>query len=77
MDESLLSARELEIPSSGQEGPVRLTIEDWLALANPGLGFFTVPDGAQTWSDPEPPSDGIIAVLDRIFKPFPYPEEVV
>ncbi len=48
MDESLLSARELEIPTCGQEAPVRLRIEDWLALANPGLGFFTVPDRAQT-----------------------------
>jgi Cys-tRNA(Pro)/Cys-tRNA(Cys) deacylase len=48
MDESLLSARELEIPSGGQDESVRLTIEDWLALANSGLGFFTVPDRGPT-----------------------------
>jgi prolyl-tRNA editing enzyme YbaK/EbsC (Cys-tRNA(Pro) deacylase) len=48
MDASLLSARELEIQSCGQEGSVRLTLEDWLTLANPGLGYFTVPDREQS-----------------------------
>jgi prolyl-tRNA editing enzyme YbaK/EbsC (Cys-tRNA(Pro) deacylase) len=44
MDASLMSARALEIRSGGREGFVRLTLEDWLAAADPGLGFFTEPD---------------------------------
>ncbi len=44
MDATLLSARALEIQSPGPEGPCRFTLEDWLATANPGLGFFTEPD---------------------------------
>jgi prolyl-tRNA editing enzyme YbaK/EbsC (Cys-tRNA(Pro) deacylase) len=44
LDATLLSARALEIRSCGEEGVVRLTLEDWLAMANPGLGFFTEPD---------------------------------
>ena len=48
MDASLLSARALEIESCGTVGPFRLALEDWLATANPVLGFFTEPD--RTWS---------------------------
>jgi hypothetical protein len=44
MDATLLSARAMEIRSSDGEEPVRLSLEDWLAAANPGLGFFTEPD---------------------------------
>lgn len=43
MDASLLSARALEIRRCGEEGSVRWAIEDWLAAANPILGFFTEP----------------------------------
>lgn len=43
LDASLLSARALEIRSSDGEEPVRLTLEDWLASANPIVGFFTEP----------------------------------
>jgi prolyl-tRNA editing enzyme YbaK/EbsC (Cys-tRNA(Pro) deacylase) len=43
MDASLLSARTLEVQSGGQKATVRLTLEDWLATASPGLGFFTEP----------------------------------
>jgi hypothetical protein len=43
MDATLLSARALEIETC-EDGPVRLTLEDWLAAANPRLGFFTEPD---------------------------------
>lgn len=44
MDASLLSARSLEIQTCAAEDPVRLTLEDWLATADPGLGFFTEPN---------------------------------
>ncbi len=44
MDASLLSARTLEIQSTDEAGPVRLTLEGWLATANPGLGYFTEPN---------------------------------
>jgi hypothetical protein len=44
MDASLLSARTLEIQSNGEARPIRLTVEGWLATANPGLGFFAEPD---------------------------------
>jgi prolyl-tRNA editing enzyme YbaK/EbsC (Cys-tRNA(Pro) deacylase) len=48
MDASLWSAKALEIQSCGLEGPVCLTLEDWLSAANPGLGFFTEPDHEQS-----------------------------
>ena len=54
LDASLLSARALEIRSCGEQGVVRLTLEDWLAMANPGLGFFTEPDRGP---DDGPPAD--------------------
>jgi hypothetical protein len=43
LDASLLSARALEIRSCG-ECPFRLSLEEWLPMADPGLGFFTEPD---------------------------------
>lgn len=44
MDATLLSARTMEIRANGEQDTVRLSLEDWLAAANPGLGFFTEPD---------------------------------
>jgi prolyl-tRNA editing enzyme YbaK/EbsC (Cys-tRNA(Pro) deacylase) len=44
MDATLLSARAMEVRSPDGGEPVRLSLEDWLAAANPGLGFFTEPD---------------------------------
>jgi prolyl-tRNA editing enzyme YbaK/EbsC (Cys-tRNA(Pro) deacylase) len=52
MDASLLSARSLEIAPDAEGTPLRLTIEDWLATANPGLGFFTEPDAASSVRPP-------------------------
>lgn len=43
MDASLLSAPAIEVRPCGDRGPVRLTLEDWLATARPTLGFFTEP----------------------------------
>lgn len=45
MDATLLSARALEIRPYGEEASVRLPLEDWLATANPTVGFFSEPDG--------------------------------
>ena len=54
LDASLLSERALEIRSYGEDGVVRLTLEDWIAMANPGLGFFTEPGRRP---DDGPPAD--------------------
>jgi hypothetical protein len=47
IDASLWSARTLEVQTCGQEATVRLTLEDWLSTASPGLGFFTEPDSGE------------------------------
>ena len=44
MDASMLSARGLVLALGTEEDSIRLKFEDWLALVDPGLGFFTEPD---------------------------------
>ncbi len=66
MDASLLSARALEIQSCGAGRSVRLTLEDWLATANPGLAFFTEPGRGHNQAGPELSSDGLDESPDRI-----------
>ena len=48
MDASLLSARSLEIAPDGEGKVLRLILEDWLATANLGFGFFAEPDAASS-----------------------------
>jgi hypothetical protein len=70
MDATLLSAGALEIQSYGGEGSVRLTLEDWLATANPGLGFFTEPGRRQDLAGPDLSTDGLDEFSDRLPEPF-------
>lgn len=47
MDASLLSARALDFRPDREGESIRLPLEDWLAAANPALGFFSEPGGGQ------------------------------
>jgi prolyl-tRNA editing enzyme YbaK/EbsC (Cys-tRNA(Pro) deacylase) len=44
MDATLVNAGALVIRAGTADGDIRLTLGDWLQLANPGVGYFTEPD---------------------------------
>jgi prolyl-tRNA editing enzyme YbaK/EbsC (Cys-tRNA(Pro) deacylase) len=44
MDATLVNAGALVLQAGTAGGGIRLTLGDWLQLANPGVGYFTEPD---------------------------------